>query len=275
MFVSKVDISLNENEENVLLQKNYTKIDVDLNKNARGNYIYLWYKKECNPCTAITRIQFSFKSEMETGLMQAGYTKIEKDLNAGARGDYIYLWYFCGNTEFDQPITDLHVTVDAAEEKLQFSQKGWEKSSCDLNRGNKGNWIYLWMKRETEAFVQDLAVTTQFGEDQYLLSQGYTRVDDDLNRGAGGAYVFLWWRKSTEKNKPVTGIDVSTDPEQELYLQRQGYTKIPVDCNKGARGNYIYIWYHTSSCDIPLTTVTISVKKISDGAFEEAGLTKE
>lgn len=71
----------------------YTKIDVDLNKGAGGDYIYLCYR-----LTAYDGIK-AIKDVVIIGGDNAdipppyAFTKVNQDLNAGAGGDYIYLCF--------------------------------------------------------------------------------------------------------------------------------------------------------------------------------------
>ena len=71
----------------------YTKIDVDLNKDAGGDFIYLCY--ETAPYDAAAAIESVVIISGDDPDIPApyGYIKIQQDLNAGAHGKYIYLCY--------------------------------------------------------------------------------------------------------------------------------------------------------------------------------------
>ena len=66
----------------------YTKIDLDLNKGAGGDYVYLCYTQQSNQ-QAITDLAVVSASEENVGA-PLGYTKIPVDLNKGAGGDFVY-----------------------------------------------------------------------------------------------------------------------------------------------------------------------------------------
>jgi len=71
--------------------KDYIKIDVDLNKNAGGEHIYIYCKRSLTgvPITGILFIK-GYSANIQP---PAGYQKIDRNLNAGAGGKYIYLCY--------------------------------------------------------------------------------------------------------------------------------------------------------------------------------------
>lgn len=86
----KVDLGKNTTH------KGYTKIDVDLNKNAGGEHVYLYYKnasldEAVNPETKFIheiRGQYNKIKSLPAAWSQPSITK---DLNSGASGKYIYL----------------------------------------------------------------------------------------------------------------------------------------------------------------------------------------
>ncbi|KAE8287113.1 hypothetical protein D5F01_LYC15077 [Larimichthys crocea] len=268
-YITHLDVSIDEAEEKNLQSQGFKKINVDLNKGAGGNYIYLWYKTE-QGSAPITRLQVTFTKDMAVGLISAGYTKIDKDLNAGAGGDYIYLWYFKGSTEYDTPIVELDVTADAQSEGLKF-KNDWERLACDLNRKAKGNWIHIWMKREKQTYICDITATDSFGLDADYFQQGYIRLDEDTNRGAGGAYVFIWYRQTTNQTNALTDLKVSTNYQEYQSLQQQHYMLVSVDLNQGTGGNQVYLWYKKEGIH-PIKGTTLLVNTDAVPVYERAGV---
>ncbi|XP_049446196.1 uncharacterized protein LOC125897147 isoform X2 [Epinephelus fuscoguttatus] len=268
-YITKLEVSLDEAEEQLLQSQGFEKIPTDLNKGAFGKYIYIWYKKES--CDApITRIQFTFRDDMAAGLITAGYTKIPKDLNAGAKGDAIYLWYLQGSTEHDYPIVDIEVTVSAASEAPKFGL-GLERLALDLNRGNKGDWIHAWVKREKETYICDVTATAGFGSDAAWFKAGYIRMDEDINRGAGGAYVFIWYRLTTNPKLALSDLKVSTnDKENQMYLL-QNYTPVSVNLNECTGGNMVYLWWKKEECS-PIKDVTLLLNMDAVEPYKKAGV---
>jgi hypothetical protein len=71
----------------------YTRIQVDLNANAGGKWIYLCYKiGDYDPDTAILDVTV-FGGDSRDVVPPYGFTKLDRDVNAGAKGDFIFLGY--------------------------------------------------------------------------------------------------------------------------------------------------------------------------------------
>ncbi|XP_027139706.1 uncharacterized protein LOC113746832 [Larimichthys crocea] len=268
-YITNLDVSLNEVEEKNLQSLGFKKINVDLNKGAKGNFIYLWYKTE-HDSDPITRVQVTFNNGMDDALISAGYTKIDKNLNAGTGGNYIYLWYFKGSTEYDTPIVELDVTVDVQREGLKF-KNDWERLACDLNRKAKGNWIHIWMKREKQTYICDITATDSSGLDADYLQQGYIRVDEDTNKGAKGAFVFIWYRQTTNQANALTDLKVSNSNQEYQSLQQQHCMLVSVDLNQGTGGNQVYMWYKKVGTH-PIKGITLLVNPDAAPVYERAGV---
>ena len=114
----------------------YTKINVDLNKGAGGEYIYLCYKKGIRkPITGLNVRAYGYASTTATH----GYTRIHKDLNKGSGGDYIYVDYI---TNIDlQPIRDVRVIYGSSSSIRP--PYGWVKIGTDCNKNVGGDYIYI------------------------------------------------------------------------------------------------------------------------------------
>ncbi|XP_076013543.1 uncharacterized protein LOC143006090 [Genypterus blacodes] len=268
-YITELKVSTNQSEEEKLSAGGFQKINVDLNKGAGGNSIYLWYKK--GDCGAITRIQTTFIQGMDVGLIREGYTKIAKNLNAGAGGDDIYLWYFRGSTEYDTAIVDIDVTVDANAEASKFTH-GWERVGGDLNRNVGGNWIHTWVKREKQTYICDVTATNGFGIDADNFKEGYIRMDEDVSRGAGGMYSFIWYRQTTDPKKGLHTLEISTtDDEYQQYQQRK-LTLVPVNLNEGTWGNKVYLWSKREGCFKPIKATVVLVNPGAIHPFQVAGV---
>ncbi|XP_042246769.1 uncharacterized protein LOC121882519 [Thunnus maccoyii] len=273
-YITHLDVSLNVTEEQELKAQGFKIINDDLNKGALGKYIYIWYKKE-DGAPPITRIQVTFNDDMAVGLRAAEYTKIDKDLNAGAAGDHIYLWYFRGGTEYDIPIVDIYVTTDAKDEGRKL-KSGWERLACDLNRGNAGNYIHAWVKRERQTYICDVTATDSYKSDMKLFEDGYIRVDEDTNKGALGEYVFIWYRQTTDSRRALSDLQISTNDCQHQELQDQNYNKVVrcskyVNLNEGTIGHEVYLWYKQEESK-PIKAITILVNPAAVEWYMQAGV---
>ncbi|XP_073349222.1 uncharacterized protein [Pagrus major] len=267
--ITDLGVSLDEADEKSLQSRGFKKVNVDLNKGARGNYIYIWYRRQSGRAP-VTKIQFTFNNEMARGLDRAGYTKIDKNLNAGAKGDYKYLWYYRGSGEFNTPIVDVDVTT-VAESEARMLRNGWERLTCDLNRGAKGNWIHVWVKREHQTYICDVTATDSYGSDEQKLRDGYIRMDEDTNRGANGNYVFIWYRQTTDPQRALTDLQVSTNGSERQVLAQQNYQPVNVDLNEGTDGSAVYLWHKKGESNNPMKAITLLLNSEAIEEYEKAG----
>jgi hypothetical protein len=110
----------------------FTKIDVDLNKGAGGNFIWLCYKKGVGaPVTGL------FVTAGNTGPAPEGYVSTNVDLNRDAGGDTIILWYT--KDPNCSVISDIAVVVG----QYTPCPDEFTKINVDLNRNAGGNFIWL------------------------------------------------------------------------------------------------------------------------------------
>jgi hypothetical protein len=120
----------------------YTKIPVDLNQGAGGDFIFLTFKKESSG-TPVTDLKVVYAGERRKVPVPRGYELIDVDLNKGAGGEFIYLCKTHGSGP--GPITELKVI--ASDSKSQRAPAGYQKLDVDLNKGAGGKFIYLYAKR--------------------------------------------------------------------------------------------------------------------------------
>jgi len=111
----------------------YTKINMDLNAGAGGDYIYVCYKR--GVAAPITGLYVTRNSGQPPA--DPAYSRIDVDLNGGAGGDFIWLW-----TSRDP---DCAAVCDII---VQFGQNatpppGYTKINVDLNATVGGQYIYL------------------------------------------------------------------------------------------------------------------------------------
>jgi len=110
----------------------YTKVNVDLNRGAGGDFIYVCYKRGFGaPVTGIA-------TTLGGGSPPAGraWTKIDVDLNRNAGGDLIYLWYT--KDPGCSTLKDIVVLLNS-----EPAPPGYTKISVDLNRNAGGDFIYF------------------------------------------------------------------------------------------------------------------------------------
>ena len=198
------------------------------------------------------------EAELRPQIQQAASKEIDKDLSVGAGGDYIYLWYYRGSGEFNTPIVDIYVTT-VAESEVCMLRNGWERLTCDLN------WIHVWVKRERQTYVCDVAATDSSSSDEQMLRAGYIRMDEDTNRGADGDYVFIWYRQTTDPQRALADLQVSTNGSERQVLAQRNYQKVNVDLNEGTD-----LWYKTGESDNPIKATILLLNPEAVREYENA-----
>lgn len=129
-------------------------VNLDLNKNAGGYWIYLGYKTTTDKSKAITGIvadYFSKSNSSDITYKGNKYKIIPIDLNKGAKGKFIYIYYTTDSKAGD-PLTEIKYQDG---DTFQYGNgDGFESVRCvtdgnalNLNKGAGGDFIYLWFKR--------------------------------------------------------------------------------------------------------------------------------
>jgi hypothetical protein len=115
-------------------------INVDLNRDAGGKYIYLCYKTGLDDQEAISAVTLIINNQQTP----SGFIKIPQDLNQGAGGEFIYLCYKKEITS--NPIRRVDVLIGQNAQPgtgFYFVENYWTGVKQDLNQGAGGN--FLWM----------------------------------------------------------------------------------------------------------------------------------
>ena len=110
----------------------YTKIDVDLNRGAGGDYIYVCYKKGMG--APITGLAVTLNNNPPPE--DAAYNRVNVDLNRGAGGDFIWLWWT--KDPSCSTVRNLQVLVNTT-----TTPGGYTLIPTDLNRDAGGDFIYF------------------------------------------------------------------------------------------------------------------------------------
>jgi hypothetical protein len=121
-------------------EEGWTLINVDLNRDAGGKFIYLCYQNGLDDQEAISEVTFTVNSQATP----AGFIKIPQDLNEGAGGDFIYLCYKKEITT--NPIRRVNILVGqyaTPDPGFYFAENYYSSTKQDLNQGAGGN--YIWM----------------------------------------------------------------------------------------------------------------------------------
>ena len=120
----------------------WTKIDRDLNRDAGGAYINLFYKNGLEDQESISEITFIVNSQA----VPAGYIKIPNDLNEGCGGNTPFI-YLCYKKELtNNPIRRVDILIGqnaVLPNDFYWGNNFYSGGKQDLNQGASGNYIWL------------------------------------------------------------------------------------------------------------------------------------
>lgn len=140
-------------------------------------------------------------------------------------------------------IQSIVVTSDKDKATAQKVYSGYTLINADLNKGAKGDYIYLSYNttNDPEKALKNIRITY----DNFSLPGSYTKNPHDLNKGAHGKYIYLWTSTNASNGKPIKAINVFYGENADMPT---GYTAVKhddsgenADLNKGAGGAYIYL----------------------------------
>lgn len=130
-----------------ITKKGWEKIPGDLNKGAKGKFVYVVCQRGSGtPITDLTAV-FGDKADVPT---PAGFTKIAVDLNKGAEGKFIYLCYKKGK---GTPIDGLKVIT--GDKASIIAPAPYVKIPIDLNKGCGSDTPYIYLCYKTASSGSD------------------------------------------------------------------------------------------------------------------------
>ncbi|KAL0149300.1 hypothetical protein M9458_055338 [Cirrhinus mrigala] len=189
--VVNLQVTADAEEEPALLQDGWERLGCDLNRNAGGNFIYLWVKRE--KLSYICEITASVDFVSDKHLFELGYTRVDEDTNRGAGGNYVFLWYR-RTTDKSKALTALNISTSLQEEaKLQA--EGFKKLSVNLNKGTSGKDVYAWHKKEgCESQIQAMLLLINSKAWNEYQKAGINFVEKNLNDGNNGWIIYLAYK---------------------------------------------------------------------------------
>ncbi len=172
-YIKHIQLAVSASNKNVSCQPGYTKLDIDLNEGAGGDWVYLCYTKTND----IDRVSF-------TGINQAR----------------IYTYAHNGHSVSE--LEELGRTgLKAGYSRVAFYRDGVKgTNNYDLNPGAK-YFIHITTDNSSETPFKDLAVISTGSSYhksttvQDYKNDGWLIVDRDLNSWAGGEYIFIAARR--------------------------------------------------------------------------------
>ncbi|XP_067266312.1 uncharacterized protein [Chanodichthys erythropterus] len=92
-YIQEIAATVDFTSDKHMFELGYTRVCEDTNRNAGGNYVFIWYRRTTDKSKALTDLNISTSHEEESKLQNKGYKKISVDLNTGTKGKYVYPWY--------------------------------------------------------------------------------------------------------------------------------------------------------------------------------------
>ncbi len=218
MVIGNSNKSALDNLENSLKNQGWTAINKDLNEGCGtgSDYIHLLYKKESSPGSSrrpITDFYIRIGKNPPKSLTHEGRTYYLAscqgsddfvdsygDLNNNAEGDYIFLYYTKNVLPNYNAVTG--ITFNTTKSGAVGENGG--TTSCDLNKGAGGAYIYMHVTKARTPVV----ITSSTNE--------VTLLDGDLVSGTGG-----WTTQvSVADGATVTlsGLDITGIPDYESHI---------------------------------------------------------
>lgn len=241
-YISQIVVKNGEDELGIissLVEQGYSVVNMDMNKNAAGDHIYIGVKYTENEADAITNILTLHKKDHYSAYSVTDEKHIYKlcsdvDLNKGAGGDYIYL-YTTKDPRAGSPLLELYGSdgvKDFSDSLYKHStvQRLWDFKYSNLNAGTTvfTSNVYLVMKQKSESgkYISDVYVAYGWSKDgavSKLREKGYYEyIDKDLNDGTGSSqYIYLGYKRTDDPKKAIRDIVVVSygDGKKEEIVQ--------------------------------------------------------
>ncbi|KAF9111391.1 purple acid phosphatase [Mortierella sp. AM989] len=211
-----------------------------------------------------------------------GYRKVPQDLNKYSRGSFVHLHFTELNHisehefinvndchEITRPTAhDDNIKGNQSQRRLpiteikvlqgQDAQVGpeWEKVEGNLNDGNRGPALTLFVKREPgQAPIESLVV--KYGFDSHA-AIGYDRLPMDLNVGTGGQWVYLYFKRAGPR-EPITHIATKACTLPPCIMD-DSWTRVNRPIMTGTLKRYLYLFYKSIPGERPITDINLSLK---------------
>ncbi|KAF8982984.1 purple acid phosphatase [Entomortierella lignicola] len=234
------DIRITTCPEDNCIIPGYRKISQDLNKYSRGSFVHLHFTEldlipeHANQLHNNGEVSFSDDCHYDVTKQTAHYDKSKRRL----------------------PITDIKVLQG----KDAQMGRDWEKVEGNLNHGNRGPILTLFVKRERgKAPIESLVV--KYGYDSHA-AIGYDRLPMDLNVGTGGQWVYLYYKRAGRR-EPITHIATKACALPPCVMD-DSWTRVNRPIMTGTLKRYLYIFYKSAPGERPITHLNLKLKGKDD-----------
>lgn len=189
-----MDIDVTE-DTNIEAQqfKDWERLACDLNRNARGNLIYLFVKREKQ--TYISEIKATIDCSGDGDNFNNGYIRVDENTNRGAKersspAPTIFLWYRLSTYPKDA-FRDLQVSINQSEYE-EYQKAGYQRVNQDLNEGTSGNKVNLWYKKDSSKNpIKAVTVITNQEAVEPYQSAEVNVIQKSLNSGNNGVPIYV------------------------------------------------------------------------------------
>lgn len=188
-----IDVTEDADAEAQKFKDTWERLACDLNRNAGGNLIYMWVKREKQ--TYISGIKTTINCSEDGDNFNNGYIRVDENTNRGTneRGSpapTIFLWYRLSTYPKDA-FRDLKVSTNPSEYE-KYQKEGYLPVNQDLNEGTGGNKVYLWYKKGgSKNPIKALTVITNQGAVGPYQRAGVNVIQESLNTGNNGVPIYV------------------------------------------------------------------------------------
>ncbi|KAG0055621.1 purple acid phosphatase, partial [Gryganskiella cystojenkinii] len=216
-----------------------------------------------------------------------GYRKISQDLNKYSRGSFVHLHFtdneYPNNDSLDNNMDDFlpgenedddesetyprsrfhrgqrHPITHIAVQQGQDPEMGpeWEALEGNLNEGNRGPTLTMFVKRDPDHYPID-SIVVKYGYDSHA-AIGYDRLPMDLNTGTGGQWVYLYYKRSGPR-EPITQIATKACTIPPCNLD-ESWTRVNRPIMTGTLKRYLYLFYKSVPGERPITSVSLGLER--------------
>ncbi|KAF9277112.1 purple acid phosphatase [Mortierella alpina] len=211
-----------------------------------------------------------------------GFRKVPQDLNKFSRGSFVHLHFTdgdqvtphrsqggCGEDTFesDHDLGGEGSTAQRPQRRTPITQievlqgpdadmgPDWEKVDGNLNDGNRGPVLTMFVKRDpTEAPIDSIVVKYGFGSHAAI---GYDRLPKDLNVGTGGQWVHLYLKRQGQREL-ITHIAACAVP---LCTMDDSWTRVNRPIATGTFKRNINLFYKSVPGERPITSIGFTLDK--------------
>ncbi|XP_033975885.1 uncharacterized protein LOC117474003 [Trematomus bernacchii] len=195
--IVEIDVTLDPESEAQKFESGWEKLGCDLNRRAKGNWIYACVQREKQTYICNLNITENFESDQE--LFKEGYIRIDEDCTKGTGDSYVFIWY--RQTIIPQrAIKDLQISNDD-KKNLDLQRKNYQ--SVKVNKKAGGNPLCLWYKNDgLKVYLSVFSILLNTAAVEAYKKAGIIVVEDfNLNEGTKGCVIYLYYGGAEGKKR--------------------------------------------------------------------------